>query len=92
VKLAKERGKPRDSFFFLVGCGIVYHEVWLAKEAQPLLIFTALFLWGLIPAFWGDRAKPEAPPPPSPPDPPQFETVPEEKARSRLTPCMALAY
>lgn len=75
----KARAKPRDSFFFVVGCVIAYHEVFLAKEAQPLLIFTALFLWGLIPAFWGDRAKPQAPSPPLPPDPPVREVEPAER-------------
>lgn len=72
-ELLRSRAKPRDSFFFVVGCVIAYHEVFLAKEAQPLLIFTALFLWGLIPAFWGDRAKPQEPPPPTPPDTSRLE-------------------
>lgn len=89
-----KRAKPRDSFFFIVGCVIAYHEVWVAEEAQPLLIFTALFLWGLIPAFWGDRAKPAAPQPPEPPEPPEFRP-PDPETRvssSRVTPCVAIAW
>lgn len=67
----RERAKPRDIFFFLIGCVIAYHEVFLADEAEPLLIFTVLFLWGLIPAFWGDRAPDRPPTPPGkPPSPP----------------------
>lgn len=61
---AKSRWKPRDGFFFVAGCAIAYHEVWIAKDAEPLLIFTVLFLWGLIPAFWGDRPASGAAPPP----------------------------
>jgi hypothetical protein len=85
----RERAKPRDAFFFLVGCVIAYHEVFVAKEAQPLLIFTSLFLWGLIPAFWNDRAKPEAPPPPSSPDPPERTTPEPTKQLPGARLCMA---
>lgn len=67
----RAHAKPRDIFFFLAGCAIAYHEVYVADEAEPLLIFTCLFLWGLIPAFWGDRAEAAQPvPPPDPPEPP----------------------
>lgn len=65
-RILSARAKLRDALFFLIGCVIAYHEVFLVKEAQPLLIFTVLFLWGLIPAFWGDRAT-APPPPPEPP-------------------------
>jgi hypothetical protein len=86
----RSRAKPRDSFYFLVGCVIAYHEVFMAKEAQPLLIFTALFLWGLIPAFWSDRAKPDTPPPPSPPGPPTKTTTREPAERpSGMQLCVA---
>lgn len=67
----RERAKPRDLLFFAIGCAIAYHEVFVADEAEPLLIFTVLFLWGLIPAFWGDRAPDTPPAPPGkPPTPP----------------------
>lgn len=93
VKWARKRAKPRDSFFFAVGCAIAYHEVFVAKEAQPLLIFTTLFLWGLIPAFWGDRSPASPPPPPSPPpDPSDFPPPdPDDRVKTRLTLCVALA-
>lgn len=85
----QERAKPRDSFFFLVGTVIAYHEVFVSDEAQPLLIFTALFLWGLIPAFWGDR-KPEPPKPPTPPEPPTTPPVPaDQQQRSGMRLCVA---
>jgi hypothetical protein len=53
------------------------------------LIFTSLFLWGLIPAFWNDRAKPEAPPPPSSPDPPERTTPEPTKQLPGARLCMA---
>jgi hypothetical protein len=85
----RSRAKPRDSFFFLVGCAIAYHEVFMAKEAQPLLIFTVLFLWGLIPAFWGDRAQPQAPQPPLPPEPPPTATTTKPERTSEMRLCVA---
>lgn len=77
------RAKPRDLLYFAIGCVIAYHEVFVADDAEPLLIFTALFLWGLIPAFWGDRA-PNAPPDPPtrPPEPPRDKDEPERRDRN----------
>lgn len=73
----RSRAHPRDIFFFLAGCAIAYHEVFVSDEAEPLLIFTVLFLWGLIPAFWGDRV-PDAPNPPDRPKPPRAENDPPD--------------
>jgi hypothetical protein len=69
-RFLRDRAKPRDAFFFAVGCVIAYNQVFMVKEAQPILIFTVLFLWGLIPAFWGDRTPGPPSPPPPPIDPP----------------------
>jgi hypothetical protein len=46
--------KPREVLFLLSGGAILYHEVWIANTSDPLLVFTALFLWGLVPAFRAD--------------------------------------
>lgn len=32
---------------FMVGVGILYHEVWVTKDSEPLLDFIALWLMGL---------------------------------------------
>ena len=76
------RAKPRDLLYFVIGCVIAYHEVFVADAAEPLLIFTVLFLWGLIPAFWGDRAPDVPPDPPSePPEPRRYRDEPEPRDR-----------
>lgn len=46
--------KPREVLFLVSGGAILYHEVWVATSSDPLLVFTALFLWGLVPAFRAD--------------------------------------
>jgi hypothetical protein len=87
-----ERAKPRDILFFLIGCVIAYHEVFVSKEAQPLLMFTVLFLWGLIPAFWGDRtpAPPKGPDQPAPPPAnPLGQQPPASGSGSNIVECLA---
>ena len=44
----------RDLIFGGIGTGILYHEVFLTPRAEPLLIFAAFFLLGLIPASRAD--------------------------------------
>jgi hypothetical protein len=46
--------KIRDVFFGLGGSAIMYHEVVISSTAEPLLIFAAFFLLGLIPASRAD--------------------------------------
>lgn len=45
----------RHFFFLLVGLAVLYHEIWQRSTPSPLGVFTALFLFGLIPAFWADE-------------------------------------
>lgn len=45
----------RDIIFGLGGAGILYHEVAVVDTAEPLLIFAAFFLLGLIPAARADE-------------------------------------
>lgn len=47
--------KFRDLLFATLGVGILYHEVVLVPSAEPLLIFAAFFLLGLIPAARADE-------------------------------------
>lgn len=94
LKWARAKWRPRDAFFFIVGCAIAYHEVWIARDAEPLLIFTVLFLWGLIPAFWGDRPTTGAAAPQDPrsslepkgPSAPSSLSSPERGVRSSTEP------
>lgn len=81
----KLRAKPRDLLFFAIGCVIAYHEVFISESAEPLLIFTVLFLWGLIPAFWGDRAPDQPPAPPAPPPEPPHAPEASPASDSNLT-------
>lgn len=46
--------KLRDLVLGGMGAGILYHEVVLAATAEPLLIFAAFFLLGLVPASRAD--------------------------------------
>ena len=46
--------KLRDLIFGGMGAYILYHEVVLVPTAEPLLIFAAFFLLGLIPASRAD--------------------------------------
>lgn len=46
--------KLRDWIFGGMGTYILYHEVVLVQTAEPLLIFAAFFLLGLIPASRAD--------------------------------------
>jgi hypothetical protein len=69
-------------------------RAWLRSRAKPrdsffFLIFTVLFLWGLIPAFWGDRAQPQAPQPPLPPEPPPTATTTKPERTSEMRLCVA---
>lgn len=44
----------RDLIFGFGGAAILYHEVVLVSTAEPILVFTAFFLLGLIPASRAD--------------------------------------
>lgn len=46
--------KLRDFVFAIMGGYILYHEVVEVDTAEPLLIFAAFFLLGLIPASRAD--------------------------------------
>lgn len=46
--------KLRDLILGAVGIGILYHEVVVVATAEPLLVFAAFFLLGLIPASRAD--------------------------------------
>jgi hypothetical protein len=46
----------RDVVFGLGGAAILYHEVAISNTAEPLLVFAAFFLLGLIPASRADEA------------------------------------
>lgn len=39
---------------FIAGVVILFHEVWLADTAEPLLIFLGLWLCGIPPAMFFD--------------------------------------
>lgn len=59
----------------LAGGGILYHEVWVAESAEPLLVFVGLWLAGAPIADLLDKLRrlaqiaPEAKVPPPPPQP-----------------------
>lgn len=46
----------RDVLFGGMGSAILYHEVVVVDSAEPLLIFAAFFLLGLIPASRADES------------------------------------
>jgi hypothetical protein len=48
--------KIRDIIFGGLGAAILYHEVVVSKTAEPLLVFAAFFLLGLVPASRADDA------------------------------------
>lgn len=47
--------KIRDIILALGGGFILYHEVVVSATAEPLLVFAAFFLLGLIPATRADE-------------------------------------
>lgn len=47
----------RDLFLGGLATAILYQEVWVAPEAQPILIFLVIFLYGCIPFLRGDKRK-----------------------------------
>lgn len=73
----------RDLFLGTLALIILYDQVFVARAAQPLLIFLVIFLFASIPALRGDKKDDqygpfarfvmmalgiEVPPPPNPPD------------------------
>ena len=47
--------KLRDIILGGMGAAVLYHEVVVSPTAEPLLIFAAFFLLGLIPATRADE-------------------------------------
>jgi hypothetical protein len=82
----KQHAKPQDAFLFAAGLAILYHEIWGTDEAQAVVIGAALFLMGLVPAFWADRA----PSPPPPPGPPSRPDPPAERDHPGASLCVAV--
>jgi hypothetical protein len=39
---------------FIAGVAVLYHEIWIADSAEPLLVFLGLWLCGLPPAIFFD--------------------------------------
>lgn len=46
---------PRDLFLGAIALGILYDQVYVAREAQAILIGLVVFLFGSIPALRGDK-------------------------------------
>lgn len=69
---AKERSSPKDLAPFGIG-------VWLLKtgveNGNEMFIFIALYLFGLIPAWWADKSPSDGPQPPSGPPSPDQATL-----------------
>lgn len=67
ISWARRRSQPRDLVPVAVGA-------WLLKEGvdsgNEMFVFIALYLFGLIPAWWADGGDPSQPPgsPPRPED------------------------
>lgn len=78
IAWARQRSRPRDLLPIGVGA-------WLMKEgvdsSNEIFVFVALYLFGLVPAWWADGSAPTTPPlppPPTPPIPQQEDSPPAE--------------
>ena len=47
----------RELFFLVLALAILYNQVFMEPTAQPILIFTAIFFLGSIPALRGDKSE-----------------------------------
>lgn len=55
--LGRVRGGGVKILAFAVGVAILYHEIWIASSAEPLLVFLGLWLIGVSPASFFDELR-----------------------------------
>lgn len=51
------RGKLARAVAATLGAGVLYHEIWVAETAEPLLLFLGLWLMGVPPAMFFDSVR-----------------------------------
>jgi hypothetical protein len=54
------RNRFRDIFLVSLALVILYDQVFIARAAQPLLIFLVIFLFASVPALQGDTTEGES--------------------------------
>lgn len=62
---------------FWIGVAILYHEIWITDQSEPLLIFLGLWLCGLPPAMFFDSLRRLGAEAKSSLDPPDTSGVPK---------------